>query len=359
MTVKRWTSRRRRSLVPTLLLIMAALLGVGLVTGAAAEARTGAAPPATPAGGVHTTDSKRFTITNLSGYRIRLNAASGEWEGKPADGTWVLPGEQQTFELAWTLLGDSHGIIRYYKYSDDGSWLGDYTADVYLNWKKSASSSCRATAGTCTAGGDAITVQDSPGTVVTLGGNQAQAQADALDRLCRNLSKVTCTFDVRTEQKTMVPSHVVGLTYGNYTLDDMSKQIRISETVERSQSVEVSATVSANVLKAVEASVTATYGHTWTNSVTFEETSSAVIRPNHKVWSEMVEPTLRYTGDFTLTVGNTTFRLVGVHFDVPDKNPSADRRAQLNTYTAPIPASERSLPPVSAMPPVIIGQRNA
>jgi hypothetical protein len=339
-----------------LLLSIAALITATVLSSAPAHARSATAKPGAD---VHATDSKQFTITNLSGYRIQLNAASGSWEGRPGDGTWVLPGQQQSFELKWTLLGTSHGIVRYYKYSDDGLWQGDYWIDLNLDRTKSASSDCRSTMGTCTAGSTNTALMDDKDTVVTLGGGQAQAQAQALDRLCRDLPQVSCAFAATKEEKTMIPAHVVGLVYANSTLDPMSKRITISEKVERSQSVEVSTTVEASVLKLVQASVTAKYGQVWTNSLTFEESSDAVIRAGYKVWSEMEEPTLRFTGDFTMKVGNTTFRLVGVHFDVPDPKPTVDRSPTLHTRTAPLSGADGNLPPVQSIPTVIRSTRAA
>jgi len=66
--------------------------------------------------------------------------------------------------------------------------------------------------------------------------------------------------------------------------------------------------------------VTAAYGHTWTTSNEFDETITAHVPQKTTVWLEDAPEMIRYTGNFTLTVGNTTIHLTGVYFDSPDKD---------------------------------------
>lgn len=72
----------------------------------------------------------------------------------------------------------------------------------------------------------------------------------------------------------------------------------------------------------------------------------------------MVEPIIRDTGNFTLKVGNTTFNLIGVHFDSPDPNPTDGRQPRVETFTAPLEDDDHNLP-VSAMPGTVYSQRTA
>jgi cell division protein ZapA (FtsZ GTPase activity inhibitor) len=367
------TRRRQAGLRRTAGLLALTLTGVVVASGVTATAQAATLhhdqPVATSAGqggDIHTNDSKRFTVTNLTGYPLQLNAVSGTWEGTPAEGTWLLPGEQQHFELKYHFMEDSTGLVRYYGRDDRGLSTNSYHLTFKLNSVKSASSECRSAAlglgssgGVCGGGGTNVTLLDKSGTVVNLHGDQAQMQAAALNRLCRSLSELKCTFDATNETKEMTPMHAVGLVYANRTLDPMTRRITISETVTRTQSVEVSTTVEAKVLKVVNMSIGATYGHSLAETKTFEESSEATVRPGYKVWSEMMEPIIRDTGNFKLTVGNTTFNLIGVHFDTPDPQPGPGRQPRLDTHTAPLHESDWNLPPISDMPSKVVSHRAA
>jgi hypothetical protein len=67
--------------------------------------------------------------------------------------------------------------------------------------------------------------------------------------------------------------------------------------------------------------VTAKYKHTWDHEYKFTQTEHADVPPHTHVWYTHTAPMLRDTGEFTVTLGNTTWNLTGVYFDHPDIQP--------------------------------------
>jgi hypothetical protein len=68
----------------------------------------------------------------------------------------------------------------------------------------------------------------------------------------------------------------------------------------------------------VNVSISATYGHTWTTSHEFDESMTATVPPKTKVRLDDAPQMLRDTGNFTITLGNTTIHVTDVYFDSPD-----------------------------------------
>ena len=142
MTGKRLHVRGPRVAAAVLALTAAGAMTDVAFTDAAAHAATrqvdGRSAPAADEGGgdVGTADSKRFTITNLTGDKLQLMQAGGSYEGKPEQLSWLLPGEQSNFELKYNLLKDSKGYLVYYKYDDQGRMIDNYGVQIALDGVK-------------------------------------------------------------------------------------------------------------------------------------------------------------------------------------------------------------------------------
>jgi hypothetical protein len=67
----------------------------------------------------------------------------------------------------------------------------------------------------------------------------------------------------------------------------------------------------------VDTSITATYSHGWITSHEYEQSMTADVPPKTKVWLDDALQMTRDTGNFTITIGNTTINLTGVYFDSP------------------------------------------
>jgi hypothetical protein len=107
----------------------------------------------------------------------------------------------------------------------------------------------------------------------------------------------------------------------------MSTTIEAADEVGESDSVGVELTV--GVEETVVAEVTAECEHEWTHTCTFSQSFDVKVPPHSKVWFTHQTPIIRDTGNFTVTLGNTTWNLTGVYFDHPDRTP----QAQLGAYT--------------------------
>jgi hypothetical protein len=146
----------------------------------------------------------------------------------------------------------------------------------------------------------------------------AGAQADVLKQLCAVDATATCTFTPTSRTYVDGQQHQVGDAFTNASKIEADYILTEKDTVDISDSVDISATVGGKLFDLVDASLTATYHHEWTTSHEFEESMDAHVPAMTKVWLDDAPQMTRDTGNFTITVGNTTINLAGVYFDSPD-----------------------------------------
>lgn len=321
--------------------LTSALVGatlIGAVLAPAADAT--AAPPllrsstvATTArtgegtGDMHASYTRRFTVSNLGSRRLQLvnvHGVRGEDSHSPI-GTVVQPGRSTAFEVTWDFL-QWHEITAFFSVLDaHGAHTGTASATMVVDGGMVGpvprSQATITGGGAALADGFQITVLDAPGTTVDLPNTDPAAQSAALSSLCTS-SAVRCGFTAtRPPEEVLGPRQVVGKPVNNLTSREQVTTIGGSDIVEMSHSVEISASATATVLKVVELTVTATYGHSWAVSHEFSQSVDITIAPMTRAWLEAEEPVLRTTGDFTITAGNTTWTVRGVQFLTPDPGP--------------------------------------
>jgi hypothetical protein len=191
--------------------------------------------------------------------------------------------------------------------------------------------------GTCAVDGTNVTLLDPPGTVNNLPPEQKQAQANVLNQLC-NAGVASCTFTPTEEDHILSDAHVVGEAAVNPKDFEMKTTIETKDSVGESDSVGVE--LSAGVEEGVVAEVTAKYDHEWTKEHDFSQSFEVAVKPHTKVWFTHEAPTIKDTGDFKVTLGNTTWNLTGVYFEHPDLTP----QAQIGAYTPhEAPAGQQEL----------------
>jgi hypothetical protein len=332
-----------RPLTPAALAAALAPLALaGALLAPAAQAAQVAPPP--PVGA-----SRGFHIYNLSSHRLKLTSVDGDlnFEGRPAIGEVLSPGVgYHDWEVQIRFLTDQNDTAHYAILDDTGQTIGTYNA--HLEAKGAAlphlSSDCSISLGQCTAGGDTpttLTVLDPPGTTIEFGPGQGQAQAATLKQYCDNANSAACTFAATKEDKLSGKETQIGDAVYNYTDEEDETKISCTDTVEQSNSVGVAVSAGAKLFKVVEAEVKVTYDHEWITSNEFSQDVLAKIAPHHYVWMTLAPPLYRDTGDFTLTLGNTTWKLPGVYFDTPDPN----GHANWSIHDAPITAQARAAGP--------------
>ena len=292
--------------------------------------------------------TRQFVVTNLSGHTLTLSRAWGTtgWpqtshtgfdlqDQAPMVGSVLKPGGQMRFEVRdWS----NHGINAQFK-SDNGQ-------DAYLYMHVSGLSrysAAQGLAGQFNTGGGTIEILDAPGSVVDIPAADSAAQQAAINNLC-DKSGAKCTFTPTSKHdkdedgnELLGPEHPFGRGIANRTTINQVAHFSETDTVGTTDSLEISATVKATIMGAVETSLTSTYGHTWSTTHGFTQSYDLTIAPGHVGWLTVSEPIIRVTGDIKIKIGNTTWTLRGVVFDLP--NP--DGRGLVDMNFAPLSDKER------------------
>lgn len=275
-----------------------------------------------------TQGTRQFTVTNLSGHTLTIADIWGTtgWpqmqrsgfdlqDSFPRTGSTLKPGAAMTFEVRdWS----NHGIN--IKFKDESG----RDAMVYLHVSGlSRYSDAQGLDGQFVTGGGDVAILDKPGTVITVGNNDPKAQSAALTSLCEQ-SAVTCTFTPTDdhEVRVMGPQHGFGKVAVNSTPLTQQYTVGGNDTIQRSESLEISASIKATIMSAVETSLSTTWGRTTTASHTFTHSVALNIPKGWVGWLEAREPMFQDTGDFTIKMqgSNTEWTVKNVTFEHPDEN---------------------------------------
>jgi hypothetical protein len=297
------------------------MLAAGLVPGAVAAAALFPAPA--------TADlTQGFDISNLSSHPIKLLSVTNRdtLQGGPPDGAVLNPGAgTHHFEKIYYLFSVTTTEAQYNILGDDGQPLGPnprFNGDMTITSGNSPLTTCFTGIGVCTPQvGDGVRniyLYDDPGTVHDLPASRAQAQAEALRNFCDQTNAATCHFTATSEAQVDSPTHQVGNALINNTDERQDTTVTVKDTVGSSDSVEVGVKVGGEIAELLDVEVSAKYGHEWTQEHTFSQDVTVHCPAHHKCWINAVAPMYRDTGNFTVTLGNTTWNLTGVYFDSPD-----------------------------------------
>ena len=148
-------------------------------------------------------------------------------------------------------------------------------------------------------------------------------------------------------------SEAVGTAWGNRMNDAYTKEVTTEKTQTVTDSIQVSASAKANVYKVVELEMRLNLSREWVKSEKYTEKLTLNVPPGTKVWETGDFPMLRYTGDFTIKSGGTTWKLVGVNFDSPDPDPTPDRMAAMTWHSAPLTDQDKGIRSIQDVPDVI------
>ena len=331
------------------------ILSLTPVAAAAAATTTVAAvsadtPRSEPTGSTTETDRlstaayhQGVTITNLSHYKMILTSINHPFvdDQLPKIGTVVQPGEAIGFQIAWRFGWTQRPSPVFDVIGDDGSVIGRYIPVLQVNeWNTPSSSIHQIPAQLAhTEGGNTLTVTDPAGTVVDIPASQSDTQAKVLTDLCTN-SAVECTFTPTNRQNAFGPRHMVFETYNNASKENPSIGAW-TENVSVSKSLELTASVTANILDIVEIGFSATYGQSWTTDYGFARTEQINLDPYSYGKIEASQPLIKTTGDFTMKINNATVIVRGVVFTTPDPL----RKTVVWKTDRPMTAEERASTP--------------
>ena len=101
------------------------------------------------------------------------------------------------------------------------------------------------------------------------------------------------------------PSHVL-VTETNNGTEPAQLSATKGDDVSATDSVDISATVGGSIAGIVDASVTGSYGHTWSTGHSFTTGVVNTVPAGYHGEITAIAPMIRDTGDFTITMGNTT-----------------------------------------------------
>ena len=252
-------------------------------------------------------------------------AASREAEYyKPAIGTIIEPGESMTFSITQWAFVTNVNEAQFIPVDANGDRLfgvGNAGFLVRMGTQQAEGSytDCR-NRGNCYSS-DRRTLQmlDFPGTVISVSGAQAQKQADVLNRLCSQEGNPgNCTFKPKSfDDMAKTDWKQTSTTVTNTGTTNIVRTLTSTSTQTTSSTLGASLTAKGSILKIVELSVTASASRTWTSSYTFTDQLAVTIAPGQKAWLETRDPISRVTGDFFVTLRNTTWNLYDVSFDSP------------------------------------------
>jgi hypothetical protein len=268
--------------------------------------------------------SRGFHFTNLSGDTATLTSISGDnqFEGNAPVGSVLKPGiGLDDFEVTFLAARNDADDITYAMTDASGHQDGSVTFHVNVDAFGTPTAGVGAVDGPfqLAVNGANITVLDPPGTVHTISGDDAQAQAATLKQFCSENTAAQCTFTPTSETHVDGPEHVLVTEENNGTNPAVLTATK-GDTVSSSDSLEVDGTVGVNILDIVNASVTLKYGHSWGESHTFDTGVSNTVPAGYYGEITAIAPMIRDTGDFSISMGNTTWNLTGVHFDSPEQD---------------------------------------
>jgi len=195
--------------------------------------------------------------------------------------------------------------------------------------------------------GTRLLLMDKDMSTVEVPAADAQAQADLLNRTCVS-GLASCTF-VPTARTAGTPIRELAAGGANNTSSPRTVVFTTKTTVGSSQSVEISGSAKLTIDKIFEVGMTQKYGSTYTMSKEVTQTHTFTMPAYTYVDFIARTPTEKVTGDFTVILGKTTWKLRGVTFTLPTKSGTV----LYDSAERPLTPTERAaLPEAAKIDPV-------
>lgn len=302
---------------------------------------------ASPAGDDMSIESttRRFTMQNLSGYTLRLaNYSSDAIKDNnelPKAGTLIEPGHDLPMEATYYFLADNRFMVTVEVLNDKGSVIGHMTVRFKLDGFSNPTTDSPTQVGPVVVDTDGygITFTNRDVSTTTIDSDQPELQNEILNNYCREGSKISCTFDLKSkDENAFGQKHPVGQVIENGTNKDGDLTVSMKDAVATTNAFSISSTIKENVLDIVDVSLTATAQHSVVRTHEYTVTTKLIAEAHTRTWVEASEPVIRYTGDFTITAGNSTWILKNVAIDTPD--PSDNRVPVVSWKSSPLTSQQ-------------------
>jgi hypothetical protein len=329
-TATKSTTGRRRGIILT------GLLATGLAAGILA-------PSMASAGTVSSVDSMRkgaaagdgavnstgfntsaFRVNNMSPFLLRQVSVTTDYEWEdggtpPSDGATINPAERVHYEAktAPANRASNTSLISYEAVDADGEVVGTATGHLVVNtFGGHARMSCESVTGavTCdTNGWDDITVTAKDPATITVGSDQAATQARLMRELCGH-DGVSCNFSHagRSTDAYALP-RVVGKVFYNDRNSDANFKLEQTDEVTQTDTVGVEIKAADPVFHVFD--VALKYEHGWESKNGTTMGFDVEVKPGGSAWLEATSAVQRFTGTFTIKMGNTTWELDNAFVD--------------------------------------------
>lgn len=268
-----------------------------------------------------------FATLNLTSYPMTETSHSidGQFNGpEPYDGTTTSPGSTSTWGIVYWPDRINTADIRYelndqwhthfeVESTVDGSIAvndGETDRGFYSHYTPVVSQRPD--------GSEWLTIEAAGQHVYNLTGVQAEQEYQMLKTL-GNGGEVAYNFKQTGYQHNVLSApQLAGSPQQN--LNDplpTNNSFTTSDSVATTTTWSVSATVGADIAGIVKVEASASYGQSYAEDHTVSSTESLPIAQGYAGWFTVQNPVDRVTGDFTITVGNDTWNLTDVGFDLP------------------------------------------
>jgi hypothetical protein len=279
------------------------VVGVAMLAGgASAQARTT---------GAH--------IFNLTGAELKLSEIA-KYSEEPGAKVWaedpphlgqvLQPGEELHIEIERPVISVRHVTL---KYTAPGIGVTIFLEDAeYPECHVSGPLQCKVEGGR-------VELLEPPGSVHVVNAEDLQDQARALKTLCTDGNE--CEFEPQKTLETFTPQIVYGKTVTNCAEKGgpiVETEISAATTVTTSNSVGLSAKAAFDVFEIFQVAITLKYEHKRSVSEEFKQAVKVKVEPEKVGWIDITAPVIRDTGEFTLKLGNTEWKIQNVSFDSPD-----------------------------------------
>lgn len=323
-------------------LIAGAFAGLAGATDAAAA--TVHQPVAAAVASSAMTVTRGYDITNNSQYDAKVVAVRdpGAGDSAPAVGTVLKPGQSLHYEKVFYFMSANQTTVQldFLKPARDGggkvasAGVRLYTETIVGTAHSLVDQFEGRDKVTVTPYFNQITISDASPSTVTVNGTDAQAQAEVLNELCGS-TRATCTFE-QTKDRQQIRQKVVAGGGWNSQATARKQGYEAVASASATTSLELTASAKVTVMKAVETSISAKAGQSWTSTKTVRDTVEMSISPKHFGWIVADMPMYRDTGTFTIKLGNTTWVLSDVKVDSVDNS----RAVLYGTGERPMTAEE-------------------
>ncbi|MCV7227258.1 beta-propeller fold lactonase family protein [Mycolicibacterium komossense] len=257
-----------------------------------------------------------YDITNLTGYPIVLQSQTYDTRGGgPANGTVLLPGATQHFEVTRYFWTGNGGTLTYYQPETKQTYVVSITVNPLFSDGLSTVTSCQQ--GNCLNTGNdktKIGLLAKSGSNVVIPAQQSDDQAAAVNALC-DKNGVTCSFKITSKLDTYSAVRQVNSLDTNNTGTNMSRTVSESTTETVTSNWKLSTKVGFKVIALASAEIAAEYGKSSAEAKSFGTSLTYTIRPGYQTRIMVETPITRYYGDMEITVGDTTITLTGTYFD--------------------------------------------